>query len=60
MFAATLLMVAGWSCVQAQQPKQTSQGIEATVADMDVKVEFYAPGIVRVTKVPHGCQSSCT
>lgn len=57
MFAATLLMVAGWSCVQAQQPKQTSQGIEATVADMDVKVEFYAPGIVRVTKVPHGCQA---
>ncbi len=42
---------------QAQNVKSVPQGAELTTRGMDIKVEFYSPEIVRVTKTPAGAVS---
>lgn len=36
----------------AQRVQQTSSGIKASVQGMDIQIEFYSPGVVRVFKSP--------
>lgn len=36
----------------AQNTERTPQGMKCTTQGMDIRVEFYSPSIVRVTKLP--------
>ena len=49
-----LLSAVFFTAVNAQDFQKTAQGIKGQVQSMDVSIEFYAPGIVRVFKSPEG------
>lgn len=58
VFKKTALLLTGMalstSICLAREVRQTEQGIRCTTQDMDVSIEFYSPGIVRVYKTPAG------
>lgn len=49
-----MLSIVFFTVVNAQNIQKTSQGIKSQVQAMDVSIEFYAPGVVRVFKSPEG------
>ena len=49
-----MLSVVFFTAVNAQDFQKTARGIKSQVQSMDVSIEFYAPGIVRVFKSPEG------
>lgn len=51
---AALLLLCFILPLKAQVQQKTAQGIKVKAQGMDVAVEFYAPGIVRVYKTPEG------
>lgn len=48
------LLVMMVSSIQAQKFEQTAHGLKGNTQGMDIRVAFYAPGIVRVYKTPEG------
>jgi alpha-D-xyloside xylohydrolase len=49
-----LLFAASFNTIVAQNFVRTSRGLQCNTQGMDIRVEFYSPGIVKVYKTPEG------
>lgn len=49
---AAFLLLSSTGMIQSQTYSKTANGIKANVCAMDVEIQFYSPGIVRVVKSP--------